>query len=92
LRTACKNTRYYKRLYNPPSKSFPLSEKNTSKKKGEGKRIGKETKPDENKQKHITTSIFGVGRCEAAHKYENGDFCQKITRNNKQYYFLKKAR
>ncbi|MCL2863082.1 MAG: hypothetical protein FWE54_03195 [Methanimicrococcus sp.] len=28
-------------------------------------------------KKYITTSIFGVGRCEAAHKYENGDFCQK---------------
>jgi len=26
-------------------------------------------------KKYITASFFGVGRCEAAHKSENGDFC-----------------
>jgi len=42
-------------------------------------------------KKYITTSIFRVGRCEAAHKSENGDFDKNITKNNK-YYFLKNAR
>jgi len=62
--------------------------------KAETKKQTQNIKPNRYKtnKKHITTSIFGVGRCEAAHKYENGDFCKKIKRNNKQYYFLKKTR
>jgi len=73
-------------------------------KKGEkggkkGKKGEKREKQDEKRQngmktnkKYITTSIFRVGRCEAAHKSENGDFCQKITRNEQTLFFLKKTR
>jgi len=42
---------------------------------------------NEKNQKHITTFIFGVGRCEAAHKSENGDCCKNIKRNNNRHYF-----
>jgi len=40
-------------------------------------------------KKHITTSIFGVGRCEAAHKYENGDFCQNKQEITTIFFFEK---
>ena len=46
-------------------------------KQKEGNRM-KETTREKHEKPHKPTSIFGVGRCEAAHKYENGDFCKKI--------------
>jgi len=74
--------------------------KQTKTEQGQMKTNKNKARTNENKQKCITTSIFGFGRCEAAHKYENGDSDKNITkitnRNINEKYqpavFLKKAR
>ncbi|MCL2863391.1 MAG: hypothetical protein FWE54_04830 [Methanimicrococcus sp.] len=63
--------------------------KQTKTEQGQMKTNKNKARTNENKQKCITTSIFGFGRCEAAHKFENGDFGQKITRNNRPFFFEK---